>query len=233
MGCREPRGLAWPVLAGLRRFSVSSSCRSLLIAVSISLLLPDHDTKRPCVFKVGGCDPDASGPWHPNPLIRCIRCPATAAGFGGGRVGRFGWTNLGYPLHSHRVGTATLRWLADAHLEVRRRLVNSLLERLRRRLRELGRPLHEEPSSDGRRPSSRAPADDAPQCRTEIELSQRSRNADRTGSGDPGSAAGATAPTAYVDPPEGRRLLEEAPTCAAAPIRHDLGICIHPASWRC
>lgn len=62
--------------------------------------------------------------------------------------------------------------------------MNSLLERLRRRLRELGRPLHEEPSSEGRRPSSRAPADDAPPRRTEIEFSHPSRSADRTGSGE-------------------------------------------------
>lgn len=79
--------------------------------------------------------------------------------------------------------------------------MNSLLERLRRRLRELGRPLHEEPSSDGRRPSSRAPADDAPQCRTEIELSQRSRNADRTGSGEP-----ARLPAQQPPPPTSTRL---------------------------
>lgn len=79
--------------------------------------------------------------------------------------------------------------------------MNSLLERLRRRLREFGRPLHEEPSSEGRRPSSRAPADDAPPPRTEIELSHPSRSADRTGSGEP-----ARLPAQQPPPPTSTRL---------------------------
>ena len=79
--------------------------------------------------------------------------------------------------------------------------MNSLLERLRRRLRELGRPLHEEPSSDGRRPSSRAPADDAPPRRTEIEFSHPSRSADRAGSGEP-----TRLPAQQPPPPTSTRL---------------------------
>lgn len=167
----------------------------------MSLLLPDHDTKRPSVFKVGGRDPDASEAMAPNSPDPLHPVPCDGGWFRWGPSGSFRLDEPRPPLHSHRVGTATLRWLADAHLEVRRRLVNSLLERLRRRLRELGRPLHEEPSSDGRRPSSRAPADDAPQCRTEIELSQRSRNADRTGSGEP-----ARLPAQQPPPPTSTRL---------------------------
>jgi hypothetical protein len=167
----------------------------------MSLLLPDHDTKRDCVFKIGGRDPNASGaraPRHSDPLHPV---PGDGGWFRRGPSGSFRLDEPRPSLHSHWVGTATLRWLADAHLEVRRRLVNSLLERLRRRLRELGRPLHEEPSSDGRQPSSRAPADDAPQCRTEIELSQGSRNADRTGSGEP-----TRLPAQQPPPPKSTRL---------------------------
>ncbi len=165
------------------------------------MLLPDHDTRGSCFFKVGGRDPDASGaraPSHSAPLH-----PVLGAGgwFRQGPGGSFRLDDPRPSLHSLRVGTATLRWLADAHLEVRRRLVNSLLERLRRRLRELGRPLHEEPLSDGRRPSSRAPADDAPQCRTEIELSHPSRSADRTGSGEQ-----ARLPAQQPPPPTSTRL---------------------------
>jgi hypothetical protein len=137
--------------------------------------------------------PKPSDPLHP--------VPCDGGWFRWGPGGSFRLDEPRPPLHSRRVGTATLRWLADAHFEVRRRLVNSLLERLRRRLRELGRPQHEEPSSDGRRPSSRAPADDAPQCRTEIELYQRSRNADRTGSGDP-----TRLPAQQPPPPTSTRL---------------------------
>lgn len=62
--------------------------------------------------------------------------------------------------------------------------MNSLLERLRRRLRELGRPRSEGPPSDGRRHSPHAPADDVPPRQTEIELSHPSRSADRTGNGE-------------------------------------------------
>jgi hypothetical protein len=47
--------------------------------------------------------------------------------------------------------------------------VNSLLERLRRKLRELGRPLSEGASSDGERYPSRADTGGVPQRRTEIE----------------------------------------------------------------
>lgn len=79
--------------------------------------------------------------------------------------------------------------------------MNSLLERLRRRLRELGRPLREGPSLDGRTHSSHAAADDAPPRRTEIELSHPSRSADRTGSGEP-----ARLPAQQPPPPTSTRL---------------------------
>ena len=79
--------------------------------------------------------------------------------------------------------------------------MNSLLERLRRRLRELGRPLHEGPSLDGRRHSSHAPADDAPPRRTDFELSHPSRSADRTGSGEQ-----AQLPAQQPPPPTSTRL---------------------------
>lgn len=79
--------------------------------------------------------------------------------------------------------------------------MNSLLERLRRRLRELGRPLHEGPSSEVRRQSSQAPADDAPRRRTEIDLSHPSRSADRTGSGEPDRL-----PAQQPPPPTSTRL---------------------------
>lgn len=167
----------------------------------MSLLLPDHDTKGSCVFKIDRRDPNARGARalsHSDPLHPVL---GDGGCFRRGPGGSFRLDEPRPPLHSHRGGIATKRWPADAHLEVRRRFVNSLLERLRRRLRELGRPLHEEPSSDGRRPSSRATADDAPQCRTEIELSQRSRNADRTGSGEP-----ARLPAQQPPPPTSTRL---------------------------
>jgi len=167
----------------------------------MSLLLPDHDTKRDCVFKIGGRDPNASGARAPRRSDPLHPVPGDGGWFRWGPGGSFRLDEPRPPLHSRRVGTATLRWLADAHLEVRRRLVNSLLERLRRRLRELGRPLHEGPSLDGRRHSSHAAADDAPQCRTEIELSQRSRNADRTGSGEP-----TRLPAQQPPPPASTRL---------------------------
>ena len=167
----------------------------------MSLLLPDHDTKRDCVFKIGGRDPDASGtraPSHSDPLHPV---PCDGGWFRRGPGGSFRLDEPRPPLHSHRVGTATLRWLADAHLEVRRRLVNSLLERLRRRLLELGRPLREGLPSDGRRHSSNAPADDAPPRRTEIEVSHPSRSADRTASGEQ-----AQLPAQQPPPPTSTRL---------------------------
>lgn len=167
----------------------------------MSLLLPDHDTKRDCVFKIGGRDPNASGaraPRHSDPLHPV---PGDGGWFRRGPSGSFRLDEPRPSLHSHWVGTATLRWLADAHLEVRRRLVNSLLERLRRRLRELGRPLREGPSLDGRRHSSCAAADDAPSRRTEIELSHPSRSADRTGSGERASL-----PAQQPPPPRSTRL---------------------------
>lgn len=167
----------------------------------MSLLLPDHDTKRPSVFKVGGRDPDASEAMAPNSPDPLHPVPCDGGWFRWGPSGSFRLDEPRPPLHSHRVGTATLRWLADAHLEVRRRLVNSLLERLRRRLRELGRPLHEGPSSDGRRYSSHAPANDAPPRRTEIELSHPSRSADRAGSGEQ-----ARLPAQQPPPPASTRL---------------------------
>lgn len=79
--------------------------------------------------------------------------------------------------------------------------MNSLLERLRRRLRELGRPLREGPSLDGRTHSSHAAADDAPPRRTEIELSHPSRSADRAGSGEP-----TRLPAQQPPPPASTRL---------------------------
>ena len=167
----------------------------------MSLLLPDHDTKGSCVFKVVGCGLDAGearAPSHSDPLHPA---PGDGGWFQRGPGGSFRLDEPRPPLHSHRVGTATLRWLADAHLEVRRRLVNSLLERLRRRLRELGRPLHERPSSDGRGHSSHAPADEAPPRRTEIELSQPSRSADRSANGER-----ARLPAQQPPPPTSTRL---------------------------
>ena len=165
------------------------------------LLLPDHDTKRDCVFKIGGRDPNASGaraPRHSEPLHPV---PGDGGWFRRGPVGSFRLDERRPPLHSHGGGIATMRWPADAHLEVRRRLVNSLLERLRRRLRELGRPLREGLPSDGRRHSSNAPADEAPPRRTEIELSHPSRSADRTGSGEP-----TRLPAQQPPPPTSTRL---------------------------
>ncbi len=149
------------------------------------MLLPDHDTRGSCVFKVGGRDPDASGARAPSHSAPLHQVPGAGGWFRQGPGGSFRLDDPRPSLHSHRVGTATLRRLADVHLEVRRRLVNSLLERLRRRLRELGRPLREGPSLDGRTHSSHAAADDAPPRRTEIEFSHPSRSADRTGSGEP------------------------------------------------
>ena len=167
----------------------------------MSLLLPDHDTKRDCVFKIGGRDPNASGaraPRHSDPLQLV---PGDGSCFRRGPGGSFRLDERRPPLHSHGGGIATMRWPADAHLEVRRRLVNSLLERLRRRLRELGRPLHGGPSSDERSHSSHAPADDAPPRRTEIELSHPSRSTDQTGSGEQ-----ARLPAQQPPPPASTRL---------------------------
>ena len=167
----------------------------------MSLLLPDHDTKRDCVFKIGGRDPNASGARAPRHFDPLHPVPGDGGWFRRGPSGSFRLDEPRPSLHSHWVGTATMRWLADAHPEVRRRLVNSLLERLRRRLRELGRPLREGPSLDGRRHSSRAAADDAPPRRTEIELSHPSRSADQTGSGEQASL-----PAQQPPPPRSTRL---------------------------
>ncbi len=167
----------------------------------MSLLLPDHDTKASCVFKVGGRDPDASGPRAPSHSDPLHPVPGDGGWFRRGPSGSFRLDEPRPRLHSHRVGNATLRWLADAHLEVRRRLVNSLLERLRRRRREFGRPLREGPSLDGRTHSSHAAADDAPPRRTEIELSHPSRSADRAGSGEQ-----ARLPAQQPPPPTSTRL---------------------------
>ena len=79
--------------------------------------------------------------------------------------------------------------------------MNSLLERLRLRLRELGRPLREGPSSDGGRHSSRAGAGDAPQRRTEIEPTSRRQASDRTGAGEE-----ARLPAQQPPPPKSTRL---------------------------
>lgn len=58
--------------------------------------------------------------------------------------------------------------------------MNSLLERLRRRLRELARPLDDVPSSDGSRQASRVHSGEAPERRTEIETTRRPQASDRT-----------------------------------------------------
>ena len=79
--------------------------------------------------------------------------------------------------------------------------MNSLLERLRLRLRELGRPLREGPSSDGGRHSSRADTGDAPQRRTEIEPTSRRQASDRTGAGEE-----ARLPAQQPPPPKSTRL---------------------------
>lgn len=114
---------------------------------------------------------------------------------------RFSWTGAPTSLHSHQVNTEPRPCRADVHLEVRRRLVNSLLERLRFRLRELGRPLREGPSSDGGRHSSRADTGDAPQRRTEIEPTSRRQASDRTGAGEE-----ARLPAQQPPPPKSTRL---------------------------
>jgi len=167
----------------------------------MSLLLPDHDTKGSCAFKVGGRDPDAGrarAPSHSDPLHPV---PGDGGWFQRGPGGSFRLDEPRPPLHSHRVGTATLRWLADAHLEVRRRLVNSLLERLRRRLRELGRPLSEAPPSEGGRHPAHAHAGDAPQRRTEIEPTSQRQCSDRSGTGQE-----ARLPAQQPPPPSSTRL---------------------------
>jgi hypothetical protein len=114
---------------------------------------------------------------------------------------RFSWTGAPTSLHSHQLNTEPRPCRADVHLEVRRRLVNSLLERLRLRLRELGRPLREGPSSDGGRHSSRAGTGDAPQRRTEIEPTSRRQASDRTGAGEE-----ARLPAQQPPPPKSTRL---------------------------
>jgi hypothetical protein len=114
---------------------------------------------------------------------------------------RFSWTGAPTSLHSHQVNTEPRPCRADVHLEVRRRLVNSLLERLRFRLRELGRPLREGPSSDGGRHSSHADTGDAPQRRTEIEPTSRRQASDRTGAGEE-----ARLPAQQPPPPKSTRL---------------------------
>ena len=114
---------------------------------------------------------------------------------------RFSWTGAPTSLHSHQVNTEPRPCRADVHLEVRRRLVNSLLERLRLRLRELGRPLREGPSSDGGRHSSRADTGDAPQRRTEIEPTSRRQASDRTRAGEE-----ARLPAQQPPPPKSTRL---------------------------
>ena len=116
-------------------------------------------------------------------------------------MARFSWTDAPTSLHSPQVNTAPRPCRADVHLEVRRRLVNTLLERLRLRLRELGRPLREGPSSDDGRHSSRADAGDAPQRRTEIKPTSRRQASDRTGAGEE-----ARLPAQQPPPPKSTRL---------------------------
>lgn len=79
--------------------------------------------------------------------------------------------------------------------------MNSLLKRLRHRLRELGRPLSEGPSSDGGRRSSHANAGDAPQRRTEIEPPSQRQCSDRSGTGQ-----AARLPAQQPPPPTSTRL---------------------------
>lgn len=79
--------------------------------------------------------------------------------------------------------------------------MNSLLERLRRRLRELGRPLSEAPPSEGGRHSSHAHAGDAPQRRTEIEPTSQRQCSDRSGTGQE-----ARLPAQQPPPPSSTRL---------------------------
>jgi hypothetical protein len=79
--------------------------------------------------------------------------------------------------------------------------VNSLLERLRRRLREVGRPPREGPASDDGRHSSRADAGDPPQRRTELEPTSGRKAPDRTC-----SAEEARLPVQQPPPPKSTRL---------------------------
>lgn len=79
--------------------------------------------------------------------------------------------------------------------------MNSLLERLRRRLHELGRPLRESPSLEGSRRSSRADSDPAPERRTEIEPTIRRQGSDRTGTDEEARLPGQQPP-----PPASTRL---------------------------
>jgi hypothetical protein len=79
--------------------------------------------------------------------------------------------------------------------------VNSLLERLRRRLRELGRPLSEAPPSEGGRHSSHEHAGDAPRSRTEIEPTSQRQCSDRSGTDQE-----ARLPAQQPPPPSSTRL---------------------------
>jgi hypothetical protein len=104
-------------------------------------------------------------------------------------------------MHSRRAGAVPRHSRANSHLNVRRRLVNSLLEHLRRRLRELARPLDEMHSLDGARQASRIHAGDAPQRRTEIETPHRPQASDRTIRGNEASL-----PAQQPPPPASTRL---------------------------
>lgn len=79
--------------------------------------------------------------------------------------------------------------------------MNSLLERLRRRLRALGRPLSEAPPSEGGRHSAHTHAGDAPRRRTEIEPSSQRQCSDRSGTGQE-----ARLPAQQPPPPSSTRL---------------------------
>lgn len=79
--------------------------------------------------------------------------------------------------------------------------MNSLLERLRRRLRELGRPLSEAPPSEVSRHPAHAHAGDAPQRRTEIEPTSQRQCSDRSGTGQE-----ARLPAQQPPPPSSTRL---------------------------
>ena len=79
--------------------------------------------------------------------------------------------------------------------------MNSLLERLRRRLRELGRPVSEAPPSEGGRHPPHAHAGDAPQRRTEIEPTSQRQCSDGSGTGQE-----ARLPAQQPPPPSSTRL---------------------------
>ena len=149
-----PKGMSGTSRAGVAgasqasATSVSSSCRSLLIAVSISLLLPDHDTRGPASSRSAGAIPTQAEPGHPDTLDPLHPVPGDGwAGFGGAG-GSFRLDERRPPLHSH--GAASRRCAGSPMPTRGQETVGELLlERLRRRPRAWP-ALHEGPSSDGR-----------------------------------------------------------------------------------